>query len=109
LPTEDSSSDRVRTQQIIRATNWSGKHDRSRAGSYAMRVFDQPDENGATVYLKKIDALGGMLVRLILATCITEIQKAAFDYQHAVETKEQIVVGVNEFRPRRAADSDAAN
>jgi methylmalonyl-CoA mutase N-terminal domain/subunit len=28
----------------------------------------------------------------------TEIQKAAFEYQHAVETKEQIVVGVNEFQ-----------
>src|SRR5258708_35961884 len=28
----------------------------------------------------------------------TEIQQAAFDYQHAVETKEQIVVGVNEFQ-----------
>src|SRR5260370_36193568 len=26
-----------------------------------------------------------------------EIQKAAYEYQRAVETKEQIVVGVNEF------------
>jgi methylmalonyl-CoA mutase N-terminal domain/subunit len=28
----------------------------------------------------------------------TEIQKAAFDYQHAVETKDEIIVGVNEFQ-----------
>jgi methylmalonyl-CoA mutase N-terminal domain/subunit len=55
-------------------------------------------ENGATEYLKKIAALGGMLSAIDSGFVQTEIQKAAFDYQHAVETKEQIVVGVNEFQ-----------
>ena len=43
-------------------------------------------------------ALGGMLSAIDSGYVQTEIQKAAFDYQHAVESKEQIVVGVNEFQ-----------
>src|SRR5260221_14595882 len=55
-------------------------------------------ERGETEYMKKIDALGGMLAAIDSEYVQTEIQKAAFDYQRAVETKEQIVAGVNDFQ-----------
>jgi methylmalonyl-CoA mutase N-terminal domain/subunit len=48
--------------------------------------------------LEKIDALGGMLAAIESGYVQKEIQKSAFEYQRAVETKEQIVVGVNEFQ-----------
>ncbi len=67
------------------------------AGSYAIESLTSQIEDGATAYLKKIDALGGMLGAIDSGYVQTEIQKAAFDYQHQVESQEQIVVGVNQF------------
>jgi len=54
-------------------------------------------EAGAKAYIEKIDALGGMLRAIESGFVQGEIQKAAYDFQRAVESKEQIVVGVNEF------------
>jgi len=48
-------------------------------------------------YIEKIDSLGGMLRAIESGFVQTEIQKAAYEYQRAVETKEQVVVGVNDF------------
>jgi methylmalonyl-CoA mutase N-terminal domain/subunit len=48
-------------------------------------------------YIERIDSLGGMLRAIESGFVQGEIQKAAYEYQRAVETKEQIVVGVNEF------------
>ena len=68
------------------------------AGSYAIESLTSKIESGAREYLNKIDALGGVLAAIESGYVQTEIQKAAFDYQRAVETREQIVVGVNEFQ-----------
>jgi methylmalonyl-CoA mutase N-terminal domain/subunit len=98
LPTEDAALIALRTQQIIAHETGVANTIDPVAGSYAIESLTSQIENGATVYLKKIDALGGMLGAIDCGYVQTEIQKAAFDYQHAVETKEQIVVGVNEFQ-----------
>jgi methylmalonyl-CoA mutase N-terminal domain/subunit len=98
LPTEDSALIALRTQQIIAHETGVANSIDPVAGSYAIESLTSQIENGATVYLEKIDALGGMLGAIDSGYVQAEIQKAAFDYQHAVETKEQIVVGVNEFQ-----------
>jgi methylmalonyl-CoA mutase N-terminal domain/subunit len=98
LPTEDAALIALRTQQIIAHETGVANTIDPVAGSYAIESLTSQIENGATEYLKKIDALGGMLSAIDSGFVQTEIQKAAFDYQHAVETKEQIVVGVNEFQ-----------
>jgi methylmalonyl-CoA mutase N-terminal domain/subunit len=98
LPTEDSALIALRTQQIIAHETGVANTIDPVAGSYAIESLTSQIEDGATVYLKKIDALGGMLGAIDSGYVQTEIQKAAFDYQHAVESKEQIVVGVNEFQ-----------
>src|SRR6266478_1045138 len=98
LPTEDAALIALRTQQIIAHETGVANTIDPVAGSYAIESLTSQIENGATEYLKKIDALGGMLRAIDSGFVQTEIQKAAFDYQHAVETKEQIVVGVNEFQ-----------
>ena len=54
-------------------------------------------ERGAEAYIAKIDALGGMLRAIETGFVQSEIQKVAFEFQRAVEKKEQIVVGVNDF------------
>jgi methylmalonyl-CoA mutase N-terminal domain/subunit len=98
LPTEDSALIALRTQQIIAHETGVTNTIDPVAGSYAIESLTDQIERGAMAYLSKIDALGGTLEAIESGYIQTEIQKAAFDYQRAVETKEQIVVGVNEFQ-----------
>ena len=51
--------------------------------------------------MAKIDAMGGMLQAIEAGFVQGEIQNAAYDFQRAVETKDQIVVGVNDFVTER--------
>ncbi len=51
-----------------------------------------------TEYLKKIEAMGGMLRAIETGYVQREIQESAYRYQKAIETQEQIVVGVNRFQ-----------
>jgi len=98
LPTEDSALIALRTQQIIAHETGVANTIDPVAGSYAIEALTAQIEKAATVYLEKIDALGGMLAAIESGYVQKEIQKSAFDYQRAVETKEQIVVGVNELQ-----------
>jgi methylmalonyl-CoA mutase, N-terminal domain len=98
LPTEDSALIALRTQQIIAQETGVANTIDPMAGSYAIESLTGAIERAAEEYLEKIDALGGMLQAIESGYIQKEIQKAAFEYQRAVESKEQIVVGVNEFQ-----------
>ena len=54
-------------------------------------------ENGAFDYFSKLDAMGGMVKAIERGYPQKEIAEAAYRYQRAVEAKEKIIVGVNEF------------
>jgi methylmalonyl-CoA mutase N-terminal domain/subunit len=97
LPTEDAALIALRTQQIIAHETGVTNTIDPVAGSYAIEELTNQIEAGAKTYIEKIDALGGMLRAIETGFVQGEIQKAAYDFQRAVETKEQIVVGVNEF------------
>jgi len=97
LPTEDAAQIALRTQQIIANETEVANTIDPVAGSYAIEHLTNEIERGALGYIEKIDSLGGMLRAIESGFVQTEIQKAAYEYQRAVETKEQIVVGVNDF------------
>jgi methylmalonyl-CoA mutase, N-terminal domain len=97
LPTEDSALIALRTQQILASETGVTNTVDPVAGSYAIEHLTNEIEKGALEYIKKIDATGGMLRAIETGFVQGEIQKAAYDFQCAVEKKEQIVVGVNEF------------
>src|SRR2546427_536411 len=97
LPTEDAALIALRTQQIIAQETGVTNTIDPVAGSYAIEHLTGEIESGALAYIEKIDSLGGMLLAIESGFVQTEIQKAAYEYQRAVETKEQIVVGVNDF------------
>jgi methylmalonyl-CoA mutase N-terminal domain/subunit len=97
LPTEDAALIALRTQQIIAHETGVTNTIDPVAGSYAIESLTNQIEAGAMAYIEKIDALGGVLRAIESGYIQGEIQKAAYDYQRAVETKEQIVVGVNDF------------
>ena len=97
LPTEDSALLALRTQQIIAHETGVANTIDPVAGSYAIEHLTNEIEKGAVAYIEKIDSLGGMLQAIESGFVQGEIQKAAYEFQRAVERKEQIVVGVNEF------------
>jgi methylmalonyl-CoA mutase, N-terminal domain len=97
LPTEDAALIALRTQQIVANETGVGNTIDPVAGSFAIEHLTNEIEAGALGYIEKIDAMGGMLQAIESGFVQAEIQRAAFDFQRAVESKEQVVVGVNDF------------
>jgi methylmalonyl-CoA mutase N-terminal domain/subunit len=97
LPTEDAALIALRTQQILAHETGVTNTIDPVAGSYAIEHLTDEIEQGAVEYISKIDAMGGMLRAIESGFVQGEIQKAAYDFQRAVESKEQIIVGVNDF------------
>jgi methylmalonyl-CoA mutase N-terminal domain/subunit len=97
LPTEESALIALRTQQIIGHETGVTNTIDPVAGSYAIEALTNEIEAGAQVYLSKIEAMGGMIRAIESGFVQTEIQRAAYEFQRAVEKKEQVIVGVNDF------------
>ena len=97
LPTEDAALLALRTQQIIAHETGVANTVDPAGGSYAIEKLTGEIESRAREYIGKIDALGGMLRAIEIGYVQGEIQRAAYEYQRAVERGEQIVVGVNRF------------
>jgi methylmalonyl-CoA mutase N-terminal domain/subunit len=97
LPTEDAALLALRTQQIIAHETGVANTVDPVAGSYAIERLTNEVEARAKEYIARIDALGGVLRGIETGYVQGEIQKAAYDYQRAVERGEQIVVGVNQY------------
>jgi methylmalonyl-CoA mutase N-terminal domain/subunit len=97
LPTEDAALIALRTQQILANETGVANTIDPVAGSYAIESLTNEIESRASDYLSKIDKMGGMLRAIEAGFVQGEIQKAAYEFQQAVEKKDQIVVGVNDF------------
>ena len=98
LPTEDAALLALRTQQIIAQETGVANTIDPVAGSYAIEKLTNEIEEGARDYIAKIDAMGGTLRAIEAGYVQQEIQKSAYEYQRAVESGEQVVVGVNRFQ-----------
>src|SRR5208282_3216103 len=96
LPTEESVLVALRTQQIIAHETGVTNTIDPVAGSYAIETLTNQIETRAEEYLARINVMGGMIKAIEAGFVQTEIQRAAYDFQHAVEQKEQVVVGVND-------------
>jgi methylmalonyl-CoA mutase N-terminal domain/subunit len=98
LPTADAARIALRTQQVIASESGVANTVDPVAGSYAVEALTDTIEQGAFGYLKRIDAMGGMLKAIETGWVQKEIQDAAYHYQRAIESKERILVGVNAFQ-----------
>jgi methylmalonyl-CoA mutase N-terminal domain/subunit len=98
LPTEAAARVALRTQQVIAHESGVADTVDPFAGSYAVEHLTDELEGRASDYIKKIDALGGMLRAIELGYVQREIQEAAYTYQRAVESGDMTVVGVNRFQ-----------
>ena len=97
LPTEDAALIALRTQQVLAHETGVTNTVDPVAGSYAIESLTNEIESFAALYLSKIDKMGGTLRAIESGFIQGEIQKAAYEFQRAVESKAQIVVGVNDF------------
>lgn len=106
LPSEQSVQIALRTQQII--AHESGVTDTvdPLGGSYYVESLTDQIENQAMRYIDEIDRIGGALKAIGQGYIQTEIAKSAYSYQQAVESGEQVVVGVNQFVSDYEHDTD---
>jgi len=97
LPTEESVRLALRTQQII--SHESGVCDTidPLGGSYFIESMTDEVEQRVWEYIKKIDELGGAINAIEQQYFQTQITESAYTYQMAIERKEKIVVGVNDY------------
>ncbi len=97
LPTEQAALVALRTQQILGHESGIANTMDPVGGSYLIEKLTDEIEARADEYISKITAIGGILKAIEAGYVQAEIQKAAYEYQQAVERGEQIVVGVNQF------------
>jgi methylmalonyl-CoA mutase N-terminal domain/subunit len=98
LPTEDSARLALRTQQILAAESGIANTVDPVGGSDYIEDLTDSIERGAMDYIERIEGMGGTLKAIETGYIQNEIQNAAFEYQKAVESGAQTVVGVNRFR-----------
>ncbi len=102
LPTEESVRIALRTQQIV--ANESGVADTvdPLAGSYYVESLTDSIIRQAKEYIEKIDNLGGAPKAIEKGYIQQEIMDSAYRFQKEVESKDRIVVGVNQFQVEEA-------
>jgi len=97
LPTTEAVTLALRTQQIIAHESGVANVVDPLAGSYFLERLTLDMERGALDYFEKIDAMGGMVPAIERGYPQREIAESAYRFQQAVERKERISVGVNEY------------
>lgn len=98
LPSEQAVTIALRTQQIIAHESGVANTIDPLGGSYFIEALTNKMEKEASEYFVKIEALGGMVEAIERNYPQQEIQRAAYEYQRAIDRKEKIIVGVNEYK-----------
>jgi methylmalonyl-CoA mutase N-terminal domain/subunit len=97
LPSESAALLALRSQQILAHETGVAQTVDAVGGSYAVQHLTDEIERRARATIDKIDALGGMPRAIESGYVQREIQKSAYEYQQAVERREEIIVGVNQY------------
>src|SRR5579864_6875529 len=97
LPSEHAVTVALRTQQVIAHESGIPDVPDPLGGSYFVESLTAEMEKRAQDYIRRIDEMGGMIPAIERGFPQTEIANASFEYQHAIETGDQKIVGVNAF------------
>src|SRR4030095_10174084 len=97
LPTEESATIALRTQQIIlHESGVAGTVDPV-GGAYAIEAMTDRIEREATAILGHIEAIGGTLAAIEAGYIQRQIQDSAYAAQQAIDAGETVVVGINRY------------
>jgi methylmalonyl-CoA mutase, N-terminal domain len=97
LPTAEAATLALRTQQIIASESGVTNVVDPLGGSYFVERLTRDMEQGALAYFDQIDRMGGMVEAIERGFPQKEIAESAYRFQQAVERREKIIVGVNDF------------
>jgi methylmalonyl-CoA mutase N-terminal domain/subunit len=97
LPTEAAATLALRTQQIIAHESGIANVVDPLGGSYFLERLTLDMERGAKEYFATIDRLGGMVEAIEEGYPQREIAEASYKFQQAVERRDKVIVGVNDF------------
>ena len=97
LPTEKAVQVALRTQQIIAYESGVADAIDPLAGSYLIEHLTDKIERLAKHYIETIDAMGGALKAIETGYMQNEIQDSSYEFQKRMESKDEIIVGVNQF------------
>ncbi len=97
LPTEEAARIALRTQQVVAFESGAADTVDPLAGSFFVEQLTSEMESRAWELVHKIDAMGGSVNAIEQGFIQEEIAKSAYDYQRKVESKEKIIVGMNQF------------
>jgi len=98
LPSQESVQIALRTQQVIAYETGVTDTVDPLAGSYYIEALTSEIERCAFDYIKKIDEMGGAVRAVECGFIEEEIQDSAYRFQKAVESNQQVIVGVNRFQ-----------
>ena len=102
LPTEESATLALRTQQIIAHESGVPNTVDPVGGSYEIERRTNDIEHEAGLVLRRIEAAGGTLAAISSGLIQREIQESAFRAQRAIDSGEAPVVGVTKFQTGEA-------
>jgi methylmalonyl-CoA mutase, N-terminal domain len=98
LPTEFAATLALRTQQVLAHETGVANTVDPFGGSYFVETLTNEMEEAAWKYIRKIDEMGGMIPAIERGYPQREIADASYKYQQAIDGKEKIIVGINEFK-----------
>ncbi|MBU6281317.1 methylmalonyl-CoA mutase family protein [bacterium] len=97
LPTEETARLALRTQQVIAHESGAADTVDPLAGSYFVESLTDELQKRIEDYLAQIEDQGGAVSSIEQGFMQREIQNSAFRYQQEIETKDRVIVGVNQF------------
>ncbi len=97
LPTEKAVTLALRTQQVLACETGVTSVVDPLGGSYYVETLTDQIEAEARDYINRIDEMGGMIAAIESGFIRREIAEAAYKYSAAVERKDKVIVGVNEY------------
>jgi len=103
LPTEESVTIALRTQQLIAHESGADRVVDPLAGSYYVEYLTDEMEKRALEYIRRIDEMGGIIRAVEEQYPQKEIGESAYRFQREVEQGDRLIVGVNAFKSDKAA------
>lgn len=104
IPTEESATLAMRTQQIIAYESGISEVIDPLGGSYYVEALTNKIELEAEQIINQIEEMGGAVVAIEKGWMQREILKSAYDYQKSIESNEQTIVGINKYVSKEKTD-----
>jgi len=98
LPTEEAATVALRTQQIIADESGVAGVVDPLGGSYFVEDLTDRMDRAAMEYINRIDEMGGIVQAVEEGYPQREIARSAYEYQRKVETRDQVIVGINKYQ-----------